>query len=86
MVKKVLMVCYGGGHVRIINNIYRILKQEKNIKIVILALTKAQEFLEEKKVEYMTLKKYNKIIGDANYINLGKKIIRKLGENYRCHR
>ena len=82
MVKKVLMVCYGGGHVRIINNIYRILKQEKNIKIVILALTKAQEFLEEKKVEYMTLKKYNKIIGDANYINLGKKIIRKLGENY----
>lgn len=76
------MVCYGGGHVKIMNNIYRVLSQEKDIEIVILALTKAQEFLKEKKVEYMTLEKYNKIIGERDYINLGKKIVKKLGENF----
>ncbi|OEF40946.1 hypothetical protein OAE_20550 [Vibrio cyclitrophicus 1F289] len=63
------MVCYGGGHVRIIAPMYKKLIHSYDVKI--LALTTAGEFLDTLSIPYLTFKDYS---------NLFESIVREYGE------
>lgn len=80
--KKILMVCYGAGHVKIIENIYNELIKEKNLKIEILALTTAQNYLKEKKIPYKKIENYYKKYEETNIFEIGKKFIENLKLEY----
>lgn len=80
--KKIFMVCYGGGHVKIIKNIYLELIKEKEIEIVLLALTGAQKYLSELNIPYMTIEKYYNIFQDKEIKNIGEKILKELNINF----
>lgn len=83
MVKKVLMVCYGGGHVKIIENIYYELKKEENLEIVIFALTAAQKYLDKVKIPYTTLEDYQKVFKDEEAEKIGIQIIQELDLDFK---
>lgn len=80
--KKIFMVCYGGGHVKIIKNIYLELIKEAEIEIVLLALTGAQKYLSELNIPYMTIEKYYNIFQDKEIKNIGEKILKELNINF----
>lgn len=80
--KKIFMVCYGGGHVKIIKNIYLELIREKEIEIVVLALTGAQKYLSEWNIPYMTIEKYYNIFQDKEIKNIGEKVLKELKINF----
>ena len=63
--KKILLVCYGGGHCRIIYKIYVKLKLNNNLEISILACTTAIPFFQKLNIKIFTFK-------DFLYINKKK--------------
>lgn len=78
MSKKILMVCYGGGHVKIIENLYYELKKEKNLEIVIFALTAAQKYLDKVNIPYTKVENYQRVFGDEEVEKIGVQIIQEL--------
>lgn len=80
--KKILMICYGGGHVKIIENIYNSLKDIEELTIDILALTAAQKYLQEKSIPYKNLEYYYNKSKDIKILKLGKLFIEELQLKY----
>ncbi len=80
--KKIFMTCYGGGHVRIIKNVYDELIKNKELDIKILALTEAQKYLSSVNIPYQTIEKYHEIVKDGEAEKIGKEIIKKLNLNF----
>ncbi|HIF9454005.1 TPA: hypothetical protein ACX6SX_003452 [Photobacterium damselae] len=75
MKKKIYMVCYGGGHVRIIAPLYRKLIDFYDVKI--LALTTAGEFLDSLSIPYLTFKDYSELF-EENVRSYGEVLINSL--------
>ena len=80
--KKIFIVCYGGGHARIIKSVYDELIKNKNLNIKILALTEAQRYLTSFNIPCQTIEKYHKIIKDHEAEKIGEKIIEELNLNF----
>ena len=66
--KKIFMVCYGGGHVKIIAPLYKKLISEFNIEL--LALTSARNYLEKLDIPHKSFKDFRHLM-DERAINLG---------------
>ncbi|MDC2891343.1 hypothetical protein [Psychrosphaera algicola] len=60
--KKILLVCYGGGHVKIMEPLYRSLVEK--YKVTILALTTAGKYLETKGVPYVNFSTFEELLTD----------------------
>lgn len=67
--KKIFMVCYGGGHVNIVKEIYHPIKNLTGAEVTVLALTTAPEVLSRNDIPYIkisdiirNLKDYEKIM------------------------
>ncbi|BCK22157.1 hypothetical protein O1D55_003086 [Vibrio cholerae] len=75
MKDKILMVCYGGGHVSIIEPLY--LSMKENYDITILALTAAAPYLERKKIPYVTFYDYKHLF-PSKVVEYGKKLMLEL--------
>ncbi len=59
--RKVLAVCYGGGHANIIRTIYAYAKENaKDLEIIILALTTATRLFEEQEIPYLSITEIGK--------------------------
>ena len=69
------MVCYGGGHVKIIAPIYQYLHSLYNIKI--LALTSATDYLDELNIPYFTLSDFTNLL-QPEVITLGTELVKDL--------
>lgn len=72
--KKVFLICYGGGHAEIIKEIYKNLKKIQNIEIIILALTTSKYKFEQEKISYKLISDYFNEAEDNE--------VYKLGENF----
>ncbi|MGI9832805.1 hypothetical protein ACJPQX_05920 [Vibrio vulnificus] len=72
MKKKLLMVCYGGGHVTIIEPLYQRLKDE--YEVTILALTLAAPYLEMRGVPYVTFYDFKDLF-DPEVVAFGKSLL-----------
>ncbi|MEH7383523.1 CDP-glycerol glycerophosphotransferase family protein [Bacillus sp. JJ1533] len=55
---KILLVCYGGGHARIIEKVYQKLSETTNFKIEILAFTAAVPYFKNKNIKIKTILDY----------------------------
>lgn len=72
--KKIFVVCYGGGHVNIIKNIYPELV--KKFEVVILPLTTAKSFLKKNNIPYKDLKYYYDVLEETeDVLELGRSFI-----------
>lgn len=58
MNKKILLITYGGGHVKIIEKLYEKLKKNETYEVTILAFTSAKNYLEDKKIKVKSLYDY----------------------------
>ncbi|WP_140139793.1 hypothetical protein [Vibrio parahaemolyticus] len=76
--KKIYMVCYGGGHVRIIAPLYKKLIHSYDVKI--LALTTAGEFLDSLSIPYLTFKDYSKLF-ECKVREYGEVLIKSLSSS-----
>lgn len=74
--KKILMVCYGAGHVNIVVELYKKLIIEGQYNIVIFALTTAQQRLKEENIPFKTMGDYHKEIGNKKVLKIGNEIIK----------
>lgn len=70
--KKIFMICYGGGHAEIIKETYKELVKEKNFCIKILALTTAKYKFEAENISYKTIVDYYDKQRDEPIFLLGK--------------
>lgn len=75
--KKIFMICYGGGHVQIINEIYRNLADIPKIEIVILSLTTSSSELKKENIPYKTILDYYDEKDERNIYDLGKKFCKE---------
>lgn len=73
--KKILMVCYGGGHVKIIEPLYTELS--KKYDITILALTSARSYLEKKGIDFFSFSSFPEF-KTAEIRKLGKEALKSL--------
>jgi hypothetical protein len=78
MKKKLLMVCYGGGHVTIIEPLYQKLKNE--YEVTILALTLAAPYLAARGVPYVTFKDFKHLF-DSEVVSIGERLLTNLDSN-----
>lgn len=69
MKKKLLMVCYGGGHVTIIEPLYQQLKDK--YEITVLALTLAAPYLAARGVPYVTFRSFKELF-DPEVVTTGE--------------
>lgn len=76
--KTLMMVCYGGGHVKILEPLYQVLKSEYSVKI--LALTSAAGYLESKNVPYITFRDFKHCFS-PKVIEYGKKLFLDIKES-----
>ncbi len=74
---KVLLVCYGGGHVKIIEHLYH--RMIQSFDVTILALTTAGYYLEQKKIPFTRVKDYKSAI-DARSIKYGVELSKDLNQ------
>jgi len=72
--KKLLMVCYGGGHVKIIAPLYQRLKD--SYTITILALTVAGDYLDKLNIPYVRLSNFDELL-TCEVLALGKQLTDK---------
>ena len=72
--KKLLMVCYGGGHVKIIAPLYESLKDSYDITI--LALTVAGNYLDKLGIPFVRMSDFDELL-TSEVLNLGKKFVGK---------
>ena len=56
--KKILMLCYGGGHVQIIKELYKKVLDMKGVEVIILSLTTSSKILKEEKIPFKTILNY----------------------------
>ena len=70
--KKIMMVCYGGGHVQIIKELYKKFLDVKEIEVTILSLTTSSKILEQEKIPFNTILDYYNENTDKEIYNLGK--------------
>lgn len=70
--KKIFMICYGGGHAEIIKEIYKNLVDISDVEIVILALTTSKYKFEQEKIPYKTIGDYYNEETDRGIYELGK--------------
>lgn len=70
--KKIFLVCYGGGHVRIMAPLYKYLVQH-NYSVNILALTIAGSYLKEVNIPYYSFKDFAHLF-DNKVIDYGNKL------------
>lgn len=78
MKKKLLMVCYGGGHVTIIEPLYQRLKNE--YEVTVLALTLAAPYLEMRAVPYVTFHDFKDLF-DPEVVTLGEGLLNDLDQS-----
>ncbi|MDO6579745.1 hypothetical protein Q4491_00170 [Photobacterium sp. 2_MG-2023] len=76
--KKILMVCYGGGHVKIIASLYQSLKSKYDIHI--LALTTASSYLKNIDIPHNTVESFRENIPNEA-LCYGEELAREIGEN-----
>lgn len=69
--KKVFMVCYGGGHVRVIEPLYQQLKDQCDVTI--LALTAAGDYLESKGVPFIRISDFPEL-STSEVVKYGKQL------------
>jgi len=60
MKKNILLVCYGGGHVKIIEKLYHTLKSD--FSVVIIALTSARNYLKSKNIPFVSFSDFPEFI------------------------
>lgn len=61
--KKIFMVSYGGGHSKILIEIYKKIKEEiSNIEVVYLGMTTSKQNLLEEKINFKTLEDYDMVL------------------------
>jgi hypothetical protein len=72
--KKLLMVCYGGGHVKIIAPLYQSLKDSYDITI--LALTVAGNYLDKLDIPFVRMSDFDDLL-TCEVLNLGKQFVGK---------
>lgn len=70
--KKIFMVCYGGGHAQIIKEVYKNLIDIPNIQIVILALTMSKYIFDRDSIPYKQISDYYDEENEKEIYNLGK--------------
>ena len=75
MMKKILMVCYGGGHVKIIAPLYHVLQKSFDVKI--LALTSAIPYLRSLSIPFLTFNSFIDYL-DSDVTVYGKKLVENL--------
>lgn len=81
MKKKIFVVTYGGGHANIIAKLYP--KLIERFEVVILALTTAEEVLNNANIPYKTLEDYIYDIDQGdNLVEIGKKFINQKKIDY----
>lgn len=78
MKKKILMVCYGGGHVTIIEPLYQHLKSKYSVTI--LALTMAATYLKKKNIPYVTFYDFKEFF-PPQVAEYGKVLTKSMGHN-----
>ncbi|AWG80028.1 hypothetical protein DLH88_10535 [Vibrio parahaemolyticus] len=78
MKKKLLMVCYGGGHVTIIEPLYQQLKDK--YEITVLALTLAAPYLAARGVPYVTFRSFKELF-DPEVVTTGEGLLANLEHN-----
>ncbi|WP_125559005.1 UDP-N-acetylglucosamine 2-epimerase [Pseudoalteromonas rubra] len=71
MKKKILLVCYGGGHVKIIKHLYPTLTND--FDVAILAFTSAREYLKEEGIPFLSYSDFPELIG-SEATRLGKEL------------
>lgn len=76
--KSILMVCYGGGHVKIIAPLYQALNTKYDITI--LALTTAGNYLESLNIPFERFSDFSELLTE-DVINFGEKLINGMEPN-----
>ena len=71
--KKILMLCYGGGHVQIIKELYKKVLDMKGVEVIILSLTTSSKILKEEKIPFKTILNYYDEDTDKEIYKLGEK-------------
>lgn len=75
--KKIFMICYGGGHASIIKEVYKELSKHKEFEITILALTMAKYIFDNEHIPYKTINEYFDLKTEKEIYNLGKEFCKK---------
>lgn len=70
--KKIFMICYGGGHAEIIKEVYKNLIDIPNIQIVILALTMSKYIFDRDNIPYKQISDYYDEENEKEIYSLGK--------------
>lgn len=73
-----MMVCYGGGHVNIIEPLYQALKHDHSVTI--LALTLAAPYLERKNIPHVTFRNFSHLYPES-VVRYGEKLVTNLPSN-----
>ncbi|GEA61974.1 UDP-N-acetyl glucosamine 2-epimerase [Vibrio comitans] len=76
--KELLLVCYGGGHVKIMAALYLSLREEYDVSI--LALTTAANYLKERNIPYLTFASFDALL-TKEVITNGKLLLNNLVGN-----
>lgn len=71
--KKVLMICYGGGHVQIIKELYKKILDMEDVEVIILSLTASSKILREEKISFKTILDFYNEDTDKGIYEFGKK-------------
>ncbi len=77
MHKKILFVCYGGGHVAMLIPIIEKLKQTRNDEVLVLGLTTASTILDNKNISYIQYKDLLKHY-DEQPVIIGRELARTI--------
>ena len=70
--KRIFMICYGGGHAEIIKEMYKNLIKISDVKITILALTTSKYKFEQEQISYKTIADYYDVEKEKHIYELGK--------------
>lgn len=76
--KKLLITCYGGGHVKIVAPLYSALKSQYDITI--LALTTAGHYFEKQNIPFIRMSDFEELLNDK-VLKYGEKLIDKSSSN-----
>lgn len=70
--KRIFMICYGGGHAEIIKEMYKNLIKISDVEITILALTTSKYKFEQEQISYKTIADYYDVEKEKHIYELGK--------------
>lgn len=75
--RKIMLVCYGGGHVKIMAPLYKKLSQSFDVSII--ALTTARQYLKKNGIPYYSFSDFKELLGE-DVVSAGKKLTAELGD------